>query len=75
MKLNSAHGLMCWAHAEMVIQANPSQVRILLLATVNILLMMITNSTTTINNNDVIITIITILFGRPYFASTDTKVV
>ena len=75
MKLNSAHGLMCWTHAELVIQANPSQVRILLLAIVNILLMMmITNitTTTTINNNDVIITI---LFGRPYFASTDTKVV
>jgi len=35
-------------------------------------MMMIT--TTTINDNDVIITIITILFGRAYFASTDTKV-
>jgi hypothetical protein len=35
---------------------------------------MMTMMITTINNN-VIITTITILFGRAYFASTDTKVV
>ena len=61
----------------MVIQANPSQVRIFLACNCKYfkMTMMMMMMITTINDNYVIMTIITFVFGTAYFACADTEVV
>ena len=65
----------------MVIQANPSQVRIFLACSCKyfkmamMMMMMIMMMITTINDNYVVMTIITFVFETAYYAGADTEVV
>ncbi len=66
----------------MVIQANPSQVRIFLACnckyfkmTMMMMMMMMMMMITAINDNYVVMTIITFVFETAYYAGADTEVV
>ena len=62
----------------MVIQANPSQVRIFLACNCKyfkMTMMMMMMMITTINDNYVVMTIITFVFETAYYAGADTEVV